>query len=501
MKASEPVSEREREYFDLDRELRRVIPARRRYFSRYAGDIANLNFECVKLMSGVIVLVTLIFVAAAYSLLNTWTITPAHIILGAVMAVFHLAVVNCPRKKRLDYRFSTGVTAAFLLLMLSSVVAIDLLATDAAVFLPICYVVLGVTLVLPYALTLPIFGVTELVFILCVFRIKPYETACMDVFSTMFGLCASLAAGLIVTTVLTRESVNSRQYKMLSRVDPLTGVINKQTARSEVVDYLKTRQQNAQCALLVLDVDEFKRINDTYGHKKGDEILEKIGELLRGRARENDIVGRFGGDEFIMFLKDISGREAIEKICFDIRMGMRVSTGADCSIGAAWIRVGSYAYETLFRVADDALYFSKASGKGRETVREVVRVVKKNVLLIADDDFAARVLLRRSLEKKYDLIEADSGEKVLNLLSHYENRVSAVLLRLDMAGTDGLDTLKKIRERWTYDALPVIAVTESAEEEKRALRLGANDQLSRPYDMDIVGMRVENVLRGAHGEE
>ena len=128
----------------------------------------------------------------------------------------------------------------------------------------------------------------------------------------------------------------------------------------------------------------------------------------------------------------------------------------------------------------------------------MVKAAKKAVLLIVEDDFAARLQLRGCFEKSYDIIEAESGEQALGLLSHYQNRIGAVLMKMDMPGMDGYEVLRAIREKWSYDALPIIAVTSGAQEEKKALLLGANDQLSLPYDLELARIRVDNAVRSAH---
>ena len=267
------------------------------------------------MLSGVTIVFTVLFVCVAWFLIPSWTITPAHIILCAAMLIFHLVTVNCPREKRLEYRFSLGFTMAFLVIVLGCVVAIDLLTTGAAVFLPVCYVIFGVTLMLPFSLSLSVMGALELLFILLVTRVKAPDVAIMDIFASLFGLISSVAANLMVSTVITKESASSRQYKKLSRIDALTGILNKAAARVAAEEYLRARDQSEQCAFLVFDVDNFKQINDTYGHKKGDETLEKIGLLLKENIRESDIAGRFGGDEFTVLLKGVRGQGILEKKC------------------------------------------------------------------------------------------------------------------------------------------------------------------------------------------
>ncbi len=95
-------------------------------------------------------------------------------------------------------------------------------------------------------------------------------------------------------------------------------MLNKSTALTQIGRYLLTRIDNTHCALLIIDLDNFKKVNDKYGHQVGDRLLNQVGEILHEAFRGNDIVGRFGGDEFVVLMKNVFDDEIIERKCEEI---------------------------------------------------------------------------------------------------------------------------------------------------------------------------------------
>lgn len=153
--------------------------------------------------------------------------------------------------------------------------------------------------------------------------------------------------------------------------DLLTGVYNKITTENLIQECLnqKSKQQHV---LLLLDIDNFKTVNDTLGHMEGDRLLREIGRRLREHFRDQDIVGRIGGDEFMVFLRNIPSPElAMDKaqmICQVFReigedMGSRVPISA--SVGVALHPRDGRDFAELFRHADQAAYVAKRGGKNR----------------------------------------------------------------------------------------------------------------------------------------
>lgn len=155
--------------------------------------------------------------------------------------------------------------------------------------------------------------------------------------------------------------------------DLLTGLYNKITSQTMIADFLAGPGRERRHALFILDIDNFKDINDTFGHPKGDQVLQEVAKYTRQRFRDKDIVGRAGGDEFIVLMKDVEVGGAEKKASMLREMfraqpslteaGFRVSV----SIGVSLYPQDGSTFEELFQNADNALYDSKEQGKDRYT--------------------------------------------------------------------------------------------------------------------------------------
>lgn len=152
--------------------------------------------------------------------------------------------------------------------------------------------------------------------------------------------------------------------------DGLTGLNNKITTERLIENLLAKSNTSQKHALLIIDLDDFKLVNDTHGHLIGDDVLRMIAQLLQTRFRTTDIIGRIGGDEFVVFMQDVSESLVLKKAneiassltdFADFPFDMKVS----CSIGLAFYpREGTH-FLDLFEQADKALYVVKESGKNQ----------------------------------------------------------------------------------------------------------------------------------------
>lgn len=150
------------------------------------------------------------------------------------------------------------------------------------------------------------------------------------------------------------------------RTDALTGVLNR-GAFVESAEALFEQAHNGLHALVMVDVDHFKRINDRFGHGYGDRVLIRVCETLRAALRADDLVGRLGGDEFALLLKNVLNLDALQtKMDFLCeQLGRRVADDAtiSCSFGAATCPRDGATFEELYCKADIALYAAKEAGR------------------------------------------------------------------------------------------------------------------------------------------
>lgn len=164
------------------------------------------------------------------------------------------------------------------------------------------------------------------------------------------------------------ETAEKEKLILESRTDGLTGLNNATTAKELIAKELEERAADGNAALLFLDFDDFKNINDTFGHLAGDQVLSSFGESLRRTFRNTDIIGRMGGDEFAVYLKDVPSGDFIRGRCRLLRELIQKKAGdipVSFSIGVAFAGDGA-TFDRLFRMADDALYRAKRKGGGQE---------------------------------------------------------------------------------------------------------------------------------------
>ena len=161
------------------------------------------------------------------------------------------------------------------------------------------------------------------------------------------------------------------QISNRARMDSLTGILNKATVTDTIIDYLKESEPDQIHALLMIDCDNFKKVNDNFGHAVGDEVIKYFASVLKRTFRDSDVKGRFGGDEFMVFMKNTTKEatilratqlnEAIKKPYLKDGKEINIS----CSIGIAYYPKDGNSFENLFEAADDALYKAKSAGKDR----------------------------------------------------------------------------------------------------------------------------------------
>ncbi|MEG2221739.1 MAG: diguanylate cyclase [Oscillospiraceae bacterium] len=221
-----------------------------------------------------------------------------------------------------------------------------------------------------------------------VVTLVPDEVLQAQVFSSLRGtyfmllLMASCLSLLFIFNLISERKLSrltgERQAQELARVrkqaemDALTGLFNRQTAEERISDFLDSAEGHAgQHALLVLDLDNFKAVNDTFGHQTGDEVLRIFAGLLRAGVRSTDIVGRLGGDEFIALLRDTqlipNLRERVSQLTESLDYLHSSGSSSVNITGSIGVSVCDYGglktYQTLFDEADRALYLAKSNGK------------------------------------------------------------------------------------------------------------------------------------------
>ena len=288
--------------------------------------------------------------------------------------------------------------------------------------------------------------------------------------------------------------------------DALTGVYNRRYYEDRI------KKMTASVGVAMIDMDDFKIYNDTYGHNAGDLALITTVEAIRRCIRKNDTLIRYGGDEFLLVLQGISEtmfREKLKQIRTEI-YNANVPTYSrlqlSASIGGV-MSAGRTVEETVME-ADKFMYLAKnrkntvvtekdfANEEGEDgTALEALKV--KQQILIVDDSEMNREILTEMLQDDFRILEAENGEEALKMLKQYDTGISLMLLDIVMPVMNGFEVLAAMaREHW-MDDIPVIMISSEGSEDyiRRAYEMGIADYIRRPFDAKIVYQRVFNTIK------
>ena len=283
--------------------------------------------------------------------------------------------------------------------------------------------------------------------------------------------------------------------------DVLTGAYNRRYFEEKVKD------MSVNAGIAVIDLDDFKLCNDTYGHDGGDLVLTTVVKVIRHYIRRTDILVRYGGDEFLLILP------GIEKEVFSQKLRMIQEKIHEThipgfnrlilsvSIGGAMFTHGRM--EEAITKADRLMYMAKGHKNTVVTRWDLKQntdeMEKRNLpqLLVVDDSEMNREILKEILGKEYRILEACDGNEALEMLEQYGTEISLVLLDIIMPKMDGFEVLAYMnRDKWIED-IPVIMISSEGSESyiRRAYELGASDYISRPFDTKVVYQRVINMIK------
>ena len=296
----------------------------------------------------------------------------------------------------------------------------------------------------------------------------------------------------------TTESYRAKLYH-----DVLTGTYNRryyEDIASRIV---------GPAGIALIDVDDFKICNDTYGHYAGDMALETAANAIRSCIRESDLLIRYGGDEFLLVLSGIPG-DFLQTKLEQIRTAAQMASVPGYSHFRISLSIGGTIQsladpmESIVRRADWLMYQAKCRknavmvevpGHNLAALEKLLQ--NKSQILLVDDSAMNRMMLTEILGDSYHILEAENGRECMEKLQAEAGNIALVLLDVNMPVMDGFEVLKAMNANHTIEDIPVIMI--SSEDSDAAIRrsyeLGASDYVNRPFDARIVYRRVTNTIK------
>lgn len=288
--------------------------------------------------------------------------------------------------------------------------------------------------------------------------------------------------------------------------DALTGAYNRRYYEDEA------RKETTCAGVALIDLDDFKLYNDTYGHSAGDMALISAADAIRKCIRKTDRLIRFGGDEFIVIIDGVSSADLSARLrqiqttihAASVPGYSRIQMSA--SIGG--VVAANEPVENAFDRADKLMYQAKMKKNMVITENDIIEDRAEPVkncrgnddrpqILIVDDAPVNRELLADILGDRYRILQASEGEECINMLRRYENDIALVLIDMIMPKKDGFEVLVYMnRNHWIED-IPVIMIStdNSDDNVSRAYSLGVSDYISSPFDAKVVYNRVFNIIK------
>ena len=290
--------------------------------------------------------------------------------------------------------------------------------------------------------------------------------------------------------------------------DALTGIYNRRYYEERI------RNSNMSAGVAMIDLDDFKIYNDTFGHDAGDLALTTVVGIIKDNVRRTDMLIRMGGDEFLLVMPDIGEQAFADKLnqiqgkIHSSKVPGYSQLRLSVSIGGVLSGSGS-TVEKAIRKADQFMYQAKTCKnmvvtEHDEQLKEQQESANNNGskaykyrILVVDDSEMNREILSEILSEEYDIIEADSGDTCIDMLRKYETGISLVLLDIVMPGMDGFGVLNYMNRHHYLEDIPVIMISseDSVEIVRRAYEMGVSDYINRPFDAGVVHRRVYNTIK------
>ena len=350
----------------------------RRYFAQFPRDIAEQNLSALKRVSVAGIVFTILFGGATTFLFQRSALLLSYGVLLLAMLMFGGWVLIYTKKKRCKLKTVQTACAVFLIILMGFVIHISVFVfpSQPAVFFAPFYLISSIIFIIqPVRRNLLLTGFAVLFFILAGGHKTP-SAFTYDMFSGLTGWLFGVVVAHLNFGIYLREGEAKRRLRETGTTDTMMGIPNRRAFDEYLRKHLEGSEKNGKyLAVILIDIDDFKQYNDTFGHVAGDEALAKIGRIVRWFAAANDIfIARYGGEEIAAVLIDDHAQDAFfyaDELVKEVRRRRiprpdRLKPYITISAGTAVAAPGEVQHAAkLVDQADQALYIAKEQGKDR----------------------------------------------------------------------------------------------------------------------------------------
>ncbi|ATP40659.1 diguanylate cyclase [Solibacillus sp. R5-41] len=340
-------------------------------------------------------------------------------------------------------------------------------------------------------------------------RIRAYDMGALDFISKPIEED-------ILNSYVTNRLAYRKELEQSIIIDELTQIYNRKFMDSQLIKLIQQYNRNKEpFALAIADLDYFKKVNDTYGHLVGDEVLKGFADLVMNSKREQDVFCRYGGEEFVMLMPQTTVDQAymlLEQLRESMKQKHFTASGARFQVtfssGVVEATTKNLHPKKILEEADQALYNAKEFGRNQTVMFDSLTAgVQKKIkvkIIVIDDVYIIRNLITTHFEnwkssENFDIEVISYGDGVSFLNSNWYTPNYKYIILLDgmMPEMDGIEVLKKIREKHTSNDVIISMLTGLKGENYvlEALENGADDYIVKPFNIIDVSTRIMSLIK------
>lgn len=351
--------------------LRPSIKERSKYFSLAKDEIARYNINTLVLAASLSLTITLLFFVISPYIVKGWKVTKEYLYLLPMFTVFILISTLYRRKEVLSFSFVQVLCILFYSCLMLNFVLISVIPYPdmADSFVGLFIIIMPTLLILRQYQVLLISLIFGGLNIFLSMKFKTGATLAHDVFTTMAAILFSQAVSIPIFSLRLQNFHSQLRLQRISATDHLSGLSNKLTVETRARQMIENKNPPSW-ALAILDIDDFKRINDIFGHQQGDNVISVVGHAIQTLQNDSVYAGRIGGDEFLIAFENITSRDdlirtfekarrEVTSICSE-NYGLHLTVSVGICFGD---NTNPTTFAQAFADADQALYQAKAKGK------------------------------------------------------------------------------------------------------------------------------------------